>query len=507
MLAAALLLIAFALLPNATAQNPDLEIVTTPDAELPTQWWENPAIAGPAIAALITGLFGLLYLFLRKGDKARKFQIGKQDTEGNLTNVGGDYVNNASEGPNETTLALADRYAESKAMNALQGSEIEHLKKEINDLTTRIEETGEQKERDALEEVRESGDSAELIRVLEEEAHASEETAIARYHEIAAVAYLTGKIDKAENALESVLARSPSDLDAHNKMGHIYKLRGNLDGALQAYHGVLSFASKVNAKDWQAAATGNIGIVHQTKGDVDKALNFFFKALKIDTELDNKKGMAVHYGNIGVSFKAKGDFGRALEFYDKSLTIDIEIENREGMANQYGNIGNVYRIQGDMDTAIEYYQKVLKIDMDLGRSESIAKAYGNMGIAYHEKGNSDKALDFFKNALTMNKDLGNREGVANQYGNIGNIYLAKSDWDMALDYYEKALAINEALGLKAGIANQYGNIGNVHQERGDVECAKANWKKSLELFDALGAPHMVEKIQGMLDALDEPPAP
>ena len=89
------------------------------------------------------------------------------------------------------------------------------------------------------------------------------------------------------------------------------------------------------------------------------------------------------------------------------------------------------------------------------------------------------------------------------YGNLGNVYRMHGDLDQAVEHIEKALAIETELGRKEGMAADYGNLGIVYKIRGELGRAREYWKQSVALYSEMGVPHMVEKVQGWLDALDD----
>ena len=59
------------------------------------------------------------------------------------------------------------------------------------------------------------------------------------------------------------------------------------------------------------------------------------------------------------------------------------------------------------------------------------------------------------------------------------------------------------LGMKETSAIQYGNLGLIYQTRGELDKARESWQKSVALFQQVGMPHMVKKVQSLIDGLDE----
>ena len=142
--------------------------------------------------------------------------------------------------------------------------------------------TGEPEAREAIEDIRKSGDAEKLLEYLagqrDKTLASAIEDAIEIDREIAAVAYLTGRIDVAERALKEILAARPRDTDAINRMGQIKELRGDLSGAQGCYERVLGSGEATGNRDDQAIALGNLGIVYKTRGDLDGARERWTKA-------------------------------------------------------------------------------------------------------------------------------------------------------------------------------------------------------------------------------------
>jgi len=304
-------------------------------------------------------------------------------------------------------------------------------------------------------------------------------------------AYTWGELEQALYAWNHLLERT-KDKDkewetiAKGNIGNVYRIKGELDNALEYHGNALKLNEELGSKEGMAADLGNIGNVYQIKGELDKALGYYGKALKLDEELGRKEGMAISLGNIGNVYQIKGELDNALGYYRKALKLNEELGSKEGMAAALGNIGIVYQIKGELDKALGYYRKALELDEDLGIKEGIAIGLGNIGIVYQIKGELDNALEYFEKSLKLNEELGSKGGMAIDLGNIGIAYGNKGELDNALEYFEKSLKLNEELGRKEGMANQLGNIGIVYQNKGELDNALEYYGKELKLNEELG---------------------
>ena len=145
------------------------------------------------------------------------------------------------------------------------------------------------------------------------------ETAAAARH-IGALAFLHDT-DKALSAYREAVELDPENSDGWNRLGHLLKRIGDLEGAEAAYGHVLSLGNQTDDKELIAVATGNLGLVYQTRGDLDRAEEMHKKSLALEEELGRKEGMASDYGNLGIVYRTRGDLDRAEEMYEKSLEL------------------------------------------------------------------------------------------------------------------------------------------------------------------------------------------
>ncbi|NIO19515.1 MAG: tetratricopeptide repeat protein, partial [Candidatus Aenigmarchaeota archaeon] len=235
---------------------------------------------------------------------------------------------------------------------------------------------------------------------------------------------------------------------------------GLLDAAIRFSERALGVVEKESEEE--AMVTGNLGLIYQTKGDLDQAEEMHKKSLEFNKKLGSLEGMANQYGNLGLTYRKRGELDTAEDMHKKSLEIEKKLGRLEGMADDYGNLGNIYNMRGDLDKAEKMYNKVLKIEEILGRIDSIANAYGNLGLIYMQKGELDKAEDMNNKSLEIEKKLGRLEGMASQYGNLGVIYA----------------------------------------QRGDIGKAKEYWEKAVGLYKKIGMPHMVEKVEGLIEGIE-----
>jgi tetratricopeptide (TPR) repeat protein len=323
------------------------------------------------------------------------------------------------------------------------------------------------------------------------------------YHKRAAKVY-RGKLRKAEEEqtkpdelaavrlAEHVLAAEGDEAFVDAFVNECFEPLLNL-GLLDEANNFSKRASEFVKKDSeeQAMVLGNLGLIYKTRGELDKAENAFTRILEIHGKLGDEEGKSKDYGNLGVIYKTRGELNKAEEMHKKSLEISEKLGWLEGIASQYGNLGVIYQTRGELDKAEEMYSKVLDIEKQLGRPDSISNTYGNLALIYRERGELDKAEEMHKRSLEIEKKIGRLEGMASEYSNLGVIYWTRGELNKAEEMHKKALEISEKLGWLEGMAIQYGNLGVIYRRRGKLDKAEEMYKKSLEISQKLG------RIEGM----------
>jgi tetratricopeptide (TPR) repeat protein len=210
---------------------------------------------------------------------------------------------------------------------------------------------------------------------------------------------------------KEALKINPNYADAHNNLGAVYKLKGQLDAAVGSYKTAISTAPQFTE------AYINLGLCLYEQGDLDGALDYYDKGIKINPyyrDAFNSRGMAL---------MQKGDFEAAIGSYRKA----IEIDGNYGAA--YNNLAVVLQQQGDFDAALENCKKAIEID------PKHADAYANMGLTLQSRGALEAALKSYKKAIEINTKH------TEAHFNMGNVQMEIGDLGAAIDSYEKALKV------------------------------------------------------------------
>lgn len=155
--------------------------------------------------------------------------------------------------------------------------------------------------------------------------------------ERAAVAYVSGEIERAEQCLRQILATLPDDLSAINELGHIYRLHGDLDAASRQYSRLLELTPDDEAV--KAVALGNLGLIARTRGQLDEAERFLRESLEINKKLGRLEGQASQLANLCAVAEERSDLTTARRLWTEA----------RGLFARVGAKPNQELIQGWLD--------------------------------------------------------------------------------------------------------------------------------------------------------------
>ena len=159
------------------------------------------------------------------------------------------------------------------------------------------------------------------------------------------------------------------------------KETGNLTETLNLFSSARNTFSKSNEKDMEALCTERIGDIYRIKGNLADALNCYLQYNSIETELiknepDNiryKNNLASSYMKLGSVYQDLGKPEKALDCYLEDMKITKELaENnpdvpdyKNGLAVTNQSLGNLYFDTGEINQALDCYLQCNNIEKKL----------------------------------------------------------------------------------------------------------------------------------------------
>ena len=267
------------------------------------------------------------------------------------------------------------------------------------------------------------------------------------------------------------------------------------EAALQSWQGALIIYQKINDRQGEGAALGNLGIAYESLRDYTKAINYQQQRLVIAREIGDQLGEGQSLGNLGNTYNSLGEYTKAIEYYQQSLVIFREIKDRKGEGQSLRNLGNPYSSLGDYAKAIEYFQQSLALVREINDRHGEVKSLLHLGNAYYYLGDYTTAIDYAQQSLAIARELKERDSEWHSLDNLGLAYQDVGDYAKAIEYFQQSLSLAREIQDRHGEGQSLGNLGATYHYLRDYYTA-INYQ-----MQSLAIAREINDYQGEGDAL------
>jgi tetratricopeptide (TPR) repeat protein len=253
--------------------------------------------------------------------------------------------------------------------------------------------------------------------------------------------------DKAE-ALARRLSNPKAIADAQYHRAYAVYYGGEIDSALNMYHGLIEDYRTLGDSAGVAACYNKAGALYREKGDPVKALKQYHLALAANVNNQNKTEAAGSYLNIGIIHHDQDELEQALKYQLQALELYEQTSDVNRTSNALLRIGNVY---GDMDqdtVALTYYQRALGLAQQVQSNRLIAICLNNMAGVYSRWHDNERALSLYRQALDMRRRIGDQNGVSLILNNVAEEYLEAEKYDSAYYFFKLSYDLADSIGYK-----------------------------------------------------------
>ncbi|HEX9991167.1 MAG TPA: tetratricopeptide repeat protein [Chloroflexia bacterium] len=208
----------------------------------------------------------------------------------------------------------------------------------------------------------------------------------------------------------------------------------------------LTAARRLNYKEAESMALGNLGAAYKNLGEPRKAIEYYEQALKLAQEIADHRGEGFILGSLGLAYMDLGETHKAIQYFEEHLQMAREMGDRQGEGNALGNLGIAYKNLGETHKAIQHYEHCLQIAREIGdrRSESIA--IGSLGIAYVDLGETHEAIQCYEQCLQIAQEMGDLRGEAITRWNLGLLLAKEGDLIRAIELMQVTVDYEREIG-------------------------------------------------------------
>jgi len=161
----------------------------------------------------------------------------------------------------------------------------------------------------------------------------------------------------------------------------------------------------------------NLGVLLDVRGEVDEAITHFQKALEC------RPGFGELQNDLGVAYLQKDKISEAIEQFQ------IALEHQPNLEKAHYNLGKAFLETGQVDEAIAHFQRAVEI------LPSFAEAHHYLAIAFLRKRQVDEAITQLQCALEIQPDY------AEAHIKLGTVLFERGHVTDAFAHFQRALEI------------------------------------------------------------------
>lgn len=320
-------------------------------------------------------------------------------------------------------------------------------------------------------------------------------TKIDTLHDLGDSYQRTGQFDKALKCFEEMrylawkLDFKSKGGAAHNRIGRLYREKGELEQAMRHLGTGLALFKLANDERGIASSLDDIGKVHWLRGEYDLALKQLKEALKIRRKIGDKRSIALSLSNLGSVYQDSGYFKDALDAMNEALELRREIGDLPGVVISLNNLGTLYQDKGEQERAIELWQEGLKVAKQIDDKITQTYLYTNIGIAQYELGWYDEAIKTLTTAMELADQIGEKLVKAESLRALGKSYMYKGDFIKARGFLREALDIFQQIKSKVHLGICLRSIGELTVAAGwgeELLKAREYFDQAIEIFKEIG---------------------
>ena len=282
----------------------------------------------------------------------------------------------------------------------------------------------------------------------------------------------SGKVQQAQRAAKSIVAKNPRDFYAHYLLGEAYYQDQKYELAFMEFKMVNENAI-FDGSIPEAVFRQKMAILYKKFNQTDKALREYLLLTKIEP------GNSENDFNVAQILENQGKTPQAMSFYQKCLAVNPKNANAHSAmgyllfkSKQYSEakkeIDAAIRLSPETYASYYYLGKILKENKDFSgaikafekaeRDQTLRqKALIERGTCFMAVGQSDNAITEFEHAVKLTKDPSSRESLYARYF-LAACYEKIHKIEKAIENWQAVYSRNRSFKDVAAKLNEYSDI-------------------------------------------------
>lgn len=252
-------------------------------------------------------------------------------------------------------------------------------------------------------------------------------------------------IDSLKNTLQTKDLTRTQKLQCYNQ---IAQFSADPDEAISYANLILDLVNEDDSSLYSINAKRSLGYAYRVKGNLDLALDYLFQSSRIALSSKNFDLLAKAYAEVAITYSANDDESNSLRYDNKAIALFRKLGKSRELSINLLNTGYTYYSREQYDTALLYYNEAAPIFDSLKLTIGQAYNLGNRALVYWKTGAITQAEQDLLKAIGMLVPLGDQYGMADFHNQLANLYLETGQNEKSILHTQKSLEMAEALGLK-----------------------------------------------------------
>lgn len=236
------------------------------------------------------------------------------------------------------------------------------------------------------------------------------------------------------------------------------------------------------------------GNAYRIKGELDKAVDYYFSSLKAAEDCNYKKGIGIVFTSLGDTYASAKNQSNSINYYNKAIKILREESDSISLAITLLNIGGQFIDFNIIDTALIYLKESKDIFEKYEYKIGIAYNLGNLGIAYAKKGNYKQAEYNIILASDMLKKLGDNYSISAFNANLAKTYIANKNYKKALSPAMLSYNIARENGLLSQLRDASEQLAFLHNKLNNFQEAFNYQSQYIAYRDSINNEETIRKM-------------
>ena len=322
----------------------------------------------------------------------------------------------------------------------------------------------------AYQKTGQSNQATRLVeqRVKSQQGHRSLRQSAESYNRLGTLHYQQGDMDKAIQAFESALKRSPHHKTAKKNLQQLYRQKAFNALKRRAFDEGTTYFQKAIRLDPEDATTYRVmGDGYALASEFSEAITYYQKALALapdDAEI--QKNLVLSYNNHGVVLRNRGEWDAAIRAYRDALALQPTYQlSRTNLSDVLWQKANARRHSGRSAEAIATYLELQKLHPE---DTDIASLLGELYLKVKDYPAAISAFHKVHTAQPTNEQA--RRNLIAAYQQYAKTLRNRRDYAAALEQLQKAAGLfPDDINLRLNLSQAYQHTGKYEQAQSELE--------------------------------------